>query len=194
MSRLRREYQGVPEAQRSLLHRHERLAALVTLAFILFYAVMDRGVALLVPAEQEYIARVALVAAGGLTTMFVAMRVMLNQSARQIREQEGARAREEAARLDGVLLAANTLQHYVRNQLTVTAGQNELLARDPRMPDELRPQAQAAMHGAFAAAETVGTLQRAAELGHIPPLLVQQQDFAVLDLDAYRDEETDAPR
>jgi hypothetical protein len=50
------------------------------------------------------------------------------------------------------------------------------------------------MQGAFAAAETVGTLQRAAEQGHIPPLLDQQQDFAVLDLDAYRDEETDPPR
>jgi hypothetical protein len=193
MSRLRREYQGVPEAQRNLLTRHERVAALVTLAFIGFYAVIDRVVALMVPTDQQFIARVALVAAGGLSTMFVAVRVMLNQSARQMREHEEAREREEAARLDGVLLAANTLQHYVRNQLTVTAGQNELLARDPRLPDELRPQAQAAMQGAFAAAETVGTLQRAAELGHIPPLLEQHQDFAILDLDAYRDEEEEPP-
>ena len=45
----------------------------------------------------------------------------------------------EQARLEGVLLTARTLQHELNNRLAVTIGYAELVARNPELPERLRP-------------------------------------------------------
>jgi DNA-binding response OmpR family regulator len=74
-----------------------------------------------------------------------------------------ARDRAEAAlqehtRLQGALLAAGTVQHYLGNQLSITMGYAELLASDARMHPDLRPLALEAVDGVVAARETLARL------------------------------------
>src|SRR2546422_567217 len=70
----------------------------------------------------------------------------------------------EAARLDGALLAGRTLEHPLGNQLALTVGYVELLARHPQLDAELRPLAEEALRGAVQAAETVQRMQQIARL------------------------------
>jgi signal transduction histidine kinase len=65
----------------------------------------------------------------------------------------------EAARLEGVLLAARTMQHEINNQLGVTVGYAELLAQDPSLSAEQREMAQTALHGAERASALVERLR-----------------------------------
>jgi signal transduction histidine kinase len=95
------------------------------------------------------------------------------------REREATTA--EAARLEGVTLAARTVRHHLANRLAVTVGFSEMLADDPRLPDELGEQARKIMTSATAAVETVDRLQG--------PITRVQLDSSVagpalLDLDA----------
>ena len=48
---------------------------------------------------------------------------------------------EEQARLNGVRLAARTLEHHLTNHLTLTVGYAELIAEDPELPERLRDMA-----------------------------------------------------
>ena len=48
---------------------------------------------------------------------------------------------EDQARLDGVRLAARTLEHHLTNHLTLTVGYAELIAEDPELPERLRDMA-----------------------------------------------------
>jgi DNA-binding response OmpR family regulator len=77
--------------------------------------------------------------------------------------RDAQRAIEEAARLQGVLVAANTMEHYLNNQLVLTVGYCELLAMDPRLPPDLREKAVKAMEGAMAAAATLNKLRQITE-------------------------------
>ena len=77
-------------------------------------------------------------------------------------------SREEASRLEGVLLAARTLEHYANNRLALTAGYAELLAHHPRLAPELREWAEAALQGALAAAVLVQELGRVTRLEEVP--------------------------
>jgi hypothetical protein len=70
-----------------------------------------------------------------------------------------------AARRDGVSLAANTLQHHIGNKLAVTVGYGEMLLDDPRLPPELQAQAQKVLSSAMDAAEVVHKLDK--QLDHI---------------------------
>jgi len=45
---------------------------------------------------------------------------------------------EDQARLEGVRLAARTLEHHLTNHLTLTVGYAELIAEDPELPERLR--------------------------------------------------------
>ena len=49
---------------------------------------------------------------------------------------------EDQARLDGVRLAARTLEHHLTNHLTLTVGYAELISEDPELPERLRQMAE----------------------------------------------------
>lgn len=70
------------------------------------------------------------------------------------------RASAEQLRLEGVLLMARTAEHLLNNQLSLTVGYTELLARDPRLPEDARALASEALHGATEAARTVQQFPR----------------------------------
>lgn len=69
-------------------------------------------------------------------------------------------AASEAARLEGARMTASAMQDRIANKLSLTVGYAEFLVTDPRLPDDLREQAQRAMDGARAAAEQMSELKR----------------------------------
>src|SRR5262245_52972112 len=64
------------------------------------------------------------------------------------------------ARLDGVRLAARTLEHHLTNHLTLTVGYAELIAEDPELPERLRDMARQVLDSAMAAVDSVRRLRR----------------------------------
>jgi DNA-binding response OmpR family regulator len=88
-----------------------------------------------------------------------ALEVRLAIAERQVelaRERRmAAAALEEAARMQGVLLASATVEHNLGNQLALTMGYAELLANDPRLEPSLRPWAEQAVKGVEAAVTTL---------------------------------------
>jgi hypothetical protein len=82
-----------------------------------------------------------------------------------LRAEEARRAADsEAARLEGARLTASAMQDRIANKLSLTVGYTEFLVTDPRMPEDLREQAQKAMDGAKAAAEQMSELKRLTRL------------------------------
>jgi len=78
-----------------------------------------------------------------------------------LRAEDARRAADsEAARLEGARLTASAMQDRIANKLSLTVGYAEFLVTDPRLPDDLREQAQRAMDGAKAAAEQMSELKR----------------------------------
>ena len=57
-------------------------------------------------------------------------------------------------------MTASAMQDRIANKLSLTVGYAEFLVTDPRLPDDLREQAQRAMDGARAAAEQMSELKR----------------------------------
>lgn len=64
------------------------------------------------------------------------------------------------ARLDGVRLAARTLEHHLTNHLTLTVGYAELIAEDPELPERLREMAQQVLESAHAAVDSVRRMRQ----------------------------------
>ena len=75
-------------------------------------------------------------------------------------EADGA----ERARLEGVLLAARTMEHELNNKLTPTAGYAALLARDPALPSHLRNAASRTLAGAQEAARILNQLRQLTDI------------------------------
>jgi hypothetical protein len=73
---------------------------------------------------------------------------------------ERSKRAEESARLEGARLTASAMQDKIANKLSLTVGYSEFLVADPRMPEDLREQAQKAMEGAKAAADIMSDLKR----------------------------------
>jgi hypothetical protein len=67
---------------------------------------------------------------------------------------------EELAKLEGVRLAARTLEHHLTNQLTLTVGYAELIAEDPTLPEHLRSMAEQVLESAQAAVDSVRRLRQ----------------------------------
>src|SRR5579864_6659 len=67
---------------------------------------------------------------------------------------------EDQARLDGVRLAARTLEHHLTNHLTLTVGYAELIAEDPELPERLREMARQVLESAQAAVESVRLMRQ----------------------------------
>lgn len=74
---------------------------------------------------------------------------------------------EEQARLDGVRLAARTLEHHLTNHLTLTVGYAELIAEDPELPERLRDMARQVLESAQAAVESVRRMRQVDSLSLI---------------------------
>ena len=75
-------------------------------------------------------------------------------------EADTPEANLDRARLDGVRLAARTLEHHLTNHLTMTVGYAELIAEDPELPERLREMAQQVLESAQAAVESVRRLRQ----------------------------------
>jgi CheY-like chemotaxis protein len=88
-----------------------------------------------------------------------ALEVRLTIAERQVEltrdRRLAAAALEEAARIQGVLLASATVEHNLGNQLALTMGYAELLANDPRLEPSLRPWAERAVKGVEDAVTTL---------------------------------------
>ena len=67
---------------------------------------------------------------------------------------------ESQARLDGVRLAARTLEHHLTNHLTLTVGYAELIAEDPELPERLRDMARLVLESAQAAVDSVRRMRQ----------------------------------
>jgi hypothetical protein len=67
---------------------------------------------------------------------------------------------EDDARLDGVRLAARTLEHHLTNHLTLTVGYAELIAEDPELPERLRDMARQVLDSAQAAVDSVRRMRQ----------------------------------
>ena len=67
---------------------------------------------------------------------------------------------EDQARLDGVRLAARTLEHHLTNHLTLTVGYAELIAEDPELPERLRQMAYQVLESAQAAVDSVRRMRQ----------------------------------
>ena len=67
---------------------------------------------------------------------------------------------EAQARLDGVRLAARTLEHHLTNHLTLTVGYAELIAEDPELPERLREMANQVLESAQAAVDSVRRMRQ----------------------------------
>ena len=66
----------------------------------------------------------------------------------------------DEARLEGVRLAARTLEHHLTNHLTLTVGYAELIAEDPELPVRLRDMANMVLESAQAAVESVRRMRQ----------------------------------
>ncbi len=78
-------------------------------------------------------------------------------------DEQAARAEtrlEDQAVLDGVRLAARTLEHHLTNHLTLTVGYAELIAEDPELPERLRDMARQVLESAHAAVDSVRRMRQ----------------------------------
>ena len=95
----------------------------------------------------------------------VASWAIVAQVAWYVRSEEARRTAEsEVARLEGARSTASAMQDRIANKLSLTVGYTEFLVTDPRLPEDLRQQAQKAMDGALAAAEIMSELKRVTRL------------------------------
>ena len=172
---MRRPDAGLSDGGRGALRRHERVAWLLSVGAIELYVVVE----LILEASRPAAPRLFLgVLFGAATILLVSMatsRGLLAEAAALVRGRE-------AARLDGALLAGRTLEHHLGNQLALTVGYVELLARHPSLDPELRPLAEEALRGALQAAETVHRMQRLARLEEAPTP-PGMEERPILDLD-----------
>jgi hypothetical protein len=84
---------------------------------------------------------------------------MVNPMPEDEADEDNARQVAQAS-LEGVRLAARTLEHHLTNHLTLTVGYAELIAEDPELPERLRQMAHLVMDSAQAAVESVRRVRR----------------------------------
>ena len=166
---LRPQYAHLPAARRQFLHSVEVGVWRVTLALITLLAVLGQFLEVYVAEPQEWLWRLVLLGGVSAITVLFVNRVVLTRSA-QLVVTEGADCarREEAARLEGVRLAARTMQHNMGNHLAATVGNSELLLAAPDLPPHLRQYAERAVKSAHDAAAAARRLQRLTEVAEDP--------------------------
>ena len=99
---------------------------------------------------------------------------------RALEARERAEQRlEDAARLEGVVLAARTMQHEINNHLSITVGYTEILTSDTTLSPEQRQMASDALQGAVSA---VALLTRLRLLTRLDVHYVGASDGPILEL------------
>ena len=94
-------------------------------------------------------------------------------------------AKLEAARLEGALVAARTMRHYLNNRLALTVGYMEIIADDPQVSDQVRELAGKAIAGARSASLILKKLQHVQRVELDPEWIGPSiLDLAKLDLGA----------
>ncbi|HEY3058660.1 MAG TPA: hypothetical protein VGL99_06755 [Chloroflexota bacterium] len=88
---------------------------------------------------------------------YVAYRMVTRYARGEHRREEQL---AEAARIEGATLATRTVRHHLANKLTATIGYSEMLADDPRLPEDLGEHAKRIRATAIAAAQSVDKLQQ----------------------------------
>lgn len=149
---------GVPTVRTSestdtpyVLRRVKRLIWFALVACVALVATLDTHEGM----PQQLSTRLAL------AVILVASWAIVMQVSVYLRAEDARRAAEsEAARLEGARLTASAMQDRIANKLSLTVGYAEFLVTDPRLPEDLREQAQKAMDGARAAAEQMSELKR----------------------------------
>lgn len=171
-------HRDLPAADQQLLRRHTLVGWSVALAVLALYAALDYGSELLLTTPTErWLWRVGLLLLLACVAVAFTLRRLHRQTADHFRDRQTTHhSRERAARLEGALLAGQTMQHRLGNQLALTSGYAELLALDPRLPADLCTHANQAVLGvqrAIAVLEQLNQL-RHAELEAVtgPALLV----------------------
>jgi hypothetical protein len=141
----------------SVLRRVKRLIWFALLACVALVATVETPQHL----PQSLIIRLAL------AVILVASWAIVLQVTSYLRAEDARRAAaSETARLEGARLTASAMQDRIANKLSLTVGYAEFLVTDPRLPDDLREQAQKAMDGARAAAEQMSELKRLTRQEH----------------------------
>ena len=162
---LQLHFDDLPQPERRLIQRHRLAMWTIAIGVWTVAEALDQA-ALPLPDEalRRYLPRaVTLVAI--VIAVSIASRVVLNQWIRRVREREAARiVRERAERLEGALMAARTMEHHLGNQLALTMGYSEILARNPLLPPPARDAAEHALKGVRQATETLDKLQRVIRL------------------------------
>jgi hypothetical protein len=134
-----------------VLRRIKRLIWFALVACVALISTLEGGQAF----TQQLSTRLAL------AVILVASWAIVIQTTVYLRAEDARRAAEsEAARLEGARMTASAMQDRIANKLSLTVGYTEFLVTDPRLPEDLREQAQRAMDGARAAAEQMSELKR----------------------------------
>jgi len=125
----------------------------------------DYLISLLVPNEDRALARGLMFVVVSALATWGAISVNLPLLGAVLRSQHETRlALERAAKLEGALLAAQTMEHHLNNDLAITVGYSEMLARNPLLDAESRVQADEAHRGAVRAAQHLSALLSVTEV------------------------------
>jgi DNA-binding response OmpR family regulator len=96
--------------------------------------------------------------------LMVRLAVAERQAERIAARKEAQLVAARAQRVEGALLTAGAVEHYLGNQLSLLVGYVELIARSAALPGELRPMALEALDGGRQARQTLEKLRRIVRL------------------------------
>jgi signal transduction histidine kinase len=150
----------LPAADRRVLRLARIFAWLVCGVTVGFAVLGDWLLMLLVPEPgTQFTVRAIGLAATAAAATLVASQVNLPMLAETMLAKEAARrAYERAAKLEGALLAARTVEHHLNNDLAITVGYSELLALNPELAEPARSQAEEVHRGAQRAVDHLQAL------------------------------------
>jgi hypothetical protein len=143
--------QGIGHGDGSPHTPARRLAATVALSGLALAGVC----ALLLPKafDEWRLPVIAMLATGSCVTYWLVLAHVRKERAR-------LRILQESARAEAATLTSRTVRHHLANELAVTLGYSEMLAEDPRLPQELEEQAEHIRASAMAAVNTVDQLRK----------------------------------
>ena len=122
------------------------------------YALLELTLTAFAPGVAT-IGRVAMVALSSAATVYAFNRLTGRLIERDAAERAALeRAHADSLRLEGVLLAAHTMQHRLNDALTVTSAYAEMLAKDAALSPQARGRALVVLHTTQDAAEQLAAL------------------------------------
>ena len=147
----------LPASERDAISPPNPLRRIKRLALVVLLSILALDAVIMDPADLAGDARLSLAVLVGM----IACWAIVSDVAAYVRAESANRDKNaQAARLEGARLTATAMQDRIANKLSLTVGYCEFLANDPRVPSDLREQAEMARQGAIAAAETVSELKR----------------------------------